>query len=404
MKTKNEQLRVCVVGAGTRFLGGISYYTLHLVNALAQSQRVSAILMRQLLPTRFYPGRQRVGASLTRLTYDPAAHIFDGVDWYWFPGMFRALAFLVRERSDVIVFQWWSGTVMHSYLLLAFVARLLGTKMVIEFHEVLDPGEANMRVARAYVRFVAPLLLRLAHGFVVHSEYDRTLLQKQYELGQRPVMLIRHGPYKQHELDMVEREQRAAPASCCNLLFFGLIRPYKGLENLIRAFDALPEDEIDAYWLTVVGETWEGWTMPANLIAQSRYRDRITFVNRYVSDAEVTQFFAEADAVVLPYHRASTSGALHIAMSCGLPVVVTSVGGLVEAVANYDGAILVPPNNPVRLRDALLAVAKLQGVCYTDAHSWEHTASNYRILFELLCGCSDFEDSKAQQDFTMLAD
>ncbi|HLJ33038.1 MAG TPA: glycosyltransferase, partial [Ktedonobacteraceae bacterium] len=166
----------------------------------------------------------------------------------------------------------------------------------------------------------------------------------------------------------------------------------------------LPEDEVGAYWLTVVGETWEGWTMPANLIAQSRYRDRITFVNRYVSDAEVTQCFAEADAVVLPYHRASTSGALHIAMSCGLPVVVTSVGGLVEAVADYDGAILVPPNNPVRLRDALLEVAKLQHIRFTDAHSWEHTASNYRILFELLCGCSAFEDSKAQQDYTMLAD
>ena len=60
-------LRICVVGAGTRFLSGISYYTLHLVKALARSHEVSVILMRQLLPTRFYPGRERVGASLTRL-------------------------------------------------------------------------------------------------------------------------------------------------------------------------------------------------------------------------------------------------------------------------------------------------------------------------------------------------
>lgn len=218
---ENEQLRVCVVGAGMRFLGGISYYTVHLVNALAQCHEVSTILMRQLLPTRLYPGRQRVGANLTQLKYDPMARIFDGVDWYWLPSIFRALAFLIRQRPHVIVFQWWSGTVMHSYLVLALVARLLGTKMVIEFHEVLDPGEAKLRVAQAYVRFVAPLLLRFAHGFVIHSEYDRKLLQKHYDLGQRPVMVIRHGPYKQHQLDTVVREQRAAPASCCNLLFLG---------------------------------------------------------------------------------------------------------------------------------------------------------------------------------------
>ena len=134
--------------------------------------------MRQLLPTRFYPGRERVGAKLTQLEYDPAARVFDGVDWYWLPSMIRALLFLIRERPDVVVFQWWSGTVLHSYLLLALVARLLGARIVIEFHEVLDPGEAKLPLAQSYVRLVAPILVRMARGFVVHSEYDKKLLQK----------------------------------------------------------------------------------------------------------------------------------------------------------------------------------------------------------------------------------
>ena len=89
---EDRQLRICVIGAGTRFLGGISYYTLCLVNALAKANKVSAILMRQLLPTRFYPGWKRVGASLTRLEYDPTVRVFDGVDWYWLPSMLRALS------------------------------------------------------------------------------------------------------------------------------------------------------------------------------------------------------------------------------------------------------------------------------------------------------------------------
>ena len=381
----NKQLRICVVGAGTRFLGGISYYTLHLVNALARTHDVSAILMRQLLPTRFYPGRERVGAKLTQLEYDPSARVYDGVDWYWLPSMIRALVFLIRERPDAVVFQWWSGTVLHSYLLLALGAKLLGARMVIEFHEVLDPGEAKLPLAQSYVRRVAPILVRMAHGFVVHSEYDRKLLQSHYNLRRRPVALIAHGPYNQYLLKDGEQEvSTTSTASCCNLLFFGLIRPYKGLEDLIIAFDALPESEISRYQLTVVGETWEECTSPANLIAQSRYRDRITFVNRYVADEEVAAFFAGADAVIFPYHRASASGSLHIALSHGLPVVVTQVGGLIEAVADYEGAILTPPGDPVALRDALLQVVHLRGKHYTDPHSWENTILGYQELFAAL--------------------
>lgn len=201
-------------------------------------------------------------------------------------------------------------------------------------------------------------------------------------------MLIPHGPYNHCQLTGEKQGDRKVPQSCCNLLFFGVIRPFKGLEDLILAFDALPESEISKYWLTVVGETWEGWTIPTDLIERSPYRDRITFVNRYVSDAEVAQFFAEADAVVLPYHRSSASGPLHIAMSSGLPVVVTSVGGLIESVAGYDGAILVPPRDTISLQGALLQVAKLRGRRFADPHSWEHTAACYQALFDAL-GSSD---------------
>jgi glycosyltransferase involved in cell wall biosynthesis len=379
---ETRELRVCVVGAGTRFLSGMSYYTLHLINALACHYRVSAILMRQLLPTRLYPGWKRVGKNLTRLQYDLRARVFDGVDWYWLPGMVRALALLLDERPDVVVFQWWSGTVLHSYLLLALVARLLGARTIIEFHEVLDPAEAKLPPAQAYVRLLAPLLLRLTHGFVIHSQYDKKLLHSHYNLGQRPVAMIGHGPYNHYHCSGEQRE--AIPTSCCNLLFFGLIRPYKGLDDLIRAFDALPEDEIDGYWLTVVGETWEGWNLPATLIEGSRYRERITFVNRYVSDEEVACFFGQADALVLPYHRASASGPLHIGMSCGLPIVATRVGGLCEAIAGYDGAILVEPEDLDALQDGLRQAREQRGKRYSDPHSWEQTVAGYHTLFDTL--------------------
>jgi glycosyltransferase involved in cell wall biosynthesis len=387
LHSANRQQRICVVGAGTRFLSGISYYTLRLANALTSSHRVSAVLMRHLLPTRFYPGRRRVGASLTRLEFSPAVRLFDGVDWWWLPSLFRAIAFLIRERPDAVVFQWWSGTVLHSYLALAVAARLLRARVVIEFHEVLDSGEARLWLARAYVHLLAPFLVRLASGFVVHSEYDRALLGQRYALGNRPSALLRHGPYDHYQPVRQGEVPRTGPDSSCSLLFFGVIRPFKGLEDLLVAFDGIPEHQIAGYRLTVVGETWEGWTKPAELIARSRYPDRITFVNRYVRDEEVASFFASADAVVLPYHRSSASGPLHVAMSHGLPVVVTQVGGLVEAVAGYEGAILVPPRDPVLLRGALAQVAKLRGRRFADRCSWDQTVDRYQELFKAIaCG------------------
>jgi glycosyltransferase involved in cell wall biosynthesis len=380
----DEQLRVCVVGAGTRFLSGISYYTLHLTNALARSHRVSVVLMRQLLPTSLYPGRQRVGAQLTCLGYPPTVPVFDGVDWYWLPSLCGALRFLIHQRPRVVIFQWWSGTVLHSYAVLAMAAHLRGAQVVVEFHEVLDPGESRLPLARTYARILGPWLLRLASAFVVHSEYDRAVLARRYSIRKRAVAVIPHGPYDQLRSVGRARPLRFAPGSTCNLLFFGVIRPFKGLEDLVATFDAIPPAEIGGYWLTVVGETWEGWTQPAERIARSRYGDRITFINRYVTDQEVARLFAGADAVVLPYHRSSASGPLQMAMSWGLPVVVTGVGGLTEAAAGYPGAMLVPPKDHVALLSALRQLPRLAGQRFADPHSWRQTEEHYHRLFTSL--------------------
>jgi hypothetical protein len=191
------ELSVCVVGAGPRFLSGISYYTNRLVNALAARHRVSTLLIRQMLPTRLYPGRDRVGKSLTNFTYPVGSPVFDGIDWYWGLTLVRALGFLRRQRPEVVVLQWWTGTVLHTYLALAIAARLLRAKVVIEFHEVLDTAELNIAPVRWYVTSCAPWLLALSHGYVVHNEFDRAALAAHYHLGERPTKIIPHGPYNQ---------------------------------------------------------------------------------------------------------------------------------------------------------------------------------------------------------------
>ena len=132
---------ICVVGSGWHFYSGISLFTCMRANAFAGRYVTSAILMRKLLPRRLYPGRLRVGAPVSSARYDPAVAVFDGLDYYWLPSLPRAAAFLRRRRPDILLLQWWTGAVLHSYLALALLARLRGSRIVLEFHEIQDTGE-----------------------------------------------------------------------------------------------------------------------------------------------------------------------------------------------------------------------------------------------------------------------
>jgi glycosyltransferase involved in cell wall biosynthesis len=371
--------RVCIVGAGWQFTSGISYYTCQLANAFADQHDVSVIQIRQLMPRRLYPGRRRVGEPRARMTFRPDVPVCNGIDWWWGRSLARAISFMAAHRPQILVLQWWTATVLHTYLALAAVSRLFGSRIVLELHELQDTGEARFAPVRWYGHWGLRILLRMAQGCVVHSSADKKVLQAEYGAMSVRTAIAPHGPFDQY-LPGTQRPGAAAPdlaavqraprKEVVNLLFFGTIRPYKGLEDLLRAFNGFAASEVSGLWLTVVGETWEGCTEPARLIAASPHRERITFVNDYVGDEVVGAAFGHADIVVLPYRRSSSSGPLHVAMSWGLPVIVTRVGGLPEAVAGYDGAILVPPGDEVALQAAIRRALPLAGRRFADPRSW----------------------------------
>ena len=373
-----EPRRVCVVGPGTRFLSGITYYTYSLIQALSDAgHQCSAVFIRKLVPVRLYPGRARVGSALTELRLPPDVPGFDGVDWYWGRSLVRAIAFLRRERPQVLVLQWWTGAVLHTYLVLAVVARLRGARVIVEFHEAQDVGEARLPFVSRYMDLLGRSLLRLTAAQLVHSEFDRGLVENRYGVKES-VTLVPHAGY---DYLPSRPPRRDAPAGVINLLYFGVIRPFKGVEDLVAALDLLGSVS-SRFWLTLVGETWEGWELPNRLVTHSRQRDRITFVNRYVTDDEAAGYFAGADIVVLPYHRSSSSGPLQIAMAGGLPLVATRVGGLIEATAHYPGAVLAEPSDPVSLADGILRAAELVGRRFEGVSTWYDTARTYTELFD----------------------
>lgn len=374
---------VCVIGPGTRFLSGVTYYTYGLANSLSAGRLTSAILFRRLVPRRWYPGRDRVGDDISHLRLPPRVDRYEGVDWFWFPSILVAAAFLARRKPDVLILQWWTGATLHSSLVLVALARILGTKVVVEVHESQDVGEMSREIARRYVDLCAPWLFRMTERFVVHSEADVEVLHDRFGIDRRRIEVVRLPPFDHYRLG---RRLRAAPDTVCNLLWLGVIRPFKGVEDLVDAFDAMDDATAQRYWLTVVGETWEGWTLPAERIEQSPRRSRISFVDRYVTDEEVDAYFGGADVVVLPYHRSSASGPLQVAMSYGIPVVVTAVGGLPEAVAEYEGAVVVDPEDPEALLEGIEKAATLVGSRFVAPTTWKDTVTAYERILDEVAG------------------
>src|SRR6218665_2380019 len=143
--TEAESDAVMVVGPGARFLSGIGYHTASIENAFARrGDSVSALLIRDLLPGRLYPGRSRVGKHGTEVLRLEKIPTCEGLDWYWGLSLYRAIHFLRERRPRIVLLQWWTAVTAHSYAVLALAARLAGSRVVLEVHESHDVGEATL--------------------------------------------------------------------------------------------------------------------------------------------------------------------------------------------------------------------------------------------------------------------
>jgi glycosyltransferase involved in cell wall biosynthesis len=371
-----ERPRICVVGSGTAFVSGISYYTYFLSQSLMAHADVSVILMRKLIPRRFYPGRSRVGADIMSMHTSDFASTFDGVDWWGLPSILAARRFLRSQDPDWVIFQWWTGAVLPWYLLLLPEARRCGARIALELHEDQDTGEARVPLVGRLVRRGVQKLVASASTFVVHSEWDRERMTASMRLPLHKVHVVHHGPYTQTATASASAGV-TTPNGLRTILFFGTIRPYKGLEFLVQAFEQLPRDGGEQWRLLVVGETWEGWRLPLDLIQESRFRDDIEVINRYVTDEEVPEIFSRANIVALPYLRSSASGPLSLCMSAGLPVVVSDVGGLTEVASRYEGAVMVKPADVDELAVGLTRASALIGHTFEDRQNWSEISLAY---------------------------
>ncbi len=376
-------MNIAIIGPSKRFLSGVSYYTIRLSNALSAYAHVKTILFRNMLPKRFFPGWRRVGKDLTYLDFDRKVKVYEILDWNnpltWLK------SFNLISDCDAIILEWWTSSVAHMHLILELLNRF-STKIpvVIEFHEVVDPLENSIVPIKLYSKFMGKIVRKLANHYVVHSKSDRELISQVYGIPINVISVIPHGIYD-HYRKVEKAKEKLGIKENFIILFFGLLRPYKGVKYLVKAFECLPRDILEDSRLLIVGETWED-KETIKLIANSKHKDKITIVNRYVSDNEVSLYFSASDVVVLPYTRASQSGVAHIAMAFGLPIISTYVGGLKESLSKYRGTVFVKPKNVDELTKVIVEMYKSghKKFYYPKDLSWNEIAKRWINLLKRL--------------------
>ncbi len=371
--------KTCIVGPSKRFLSGISYYTIRLANALSNHIPVSVICFRNLLPEILFPGRTHISKNISPLEFSPKIRVFDGMDYNNPLTWYRAYRHLKRVKPDVIILQWWTSSVSHMHLLLKLMAWALKSRLIIEFHEVVDPLEESILPIRMYSRLMGTILRKNLDAYIVHSTSDKFKVAERYKIAPQKIHVIPHGLYDHYGGVMENRKAKEILSIKEEyvILTFGLIRKYKGIPYLIQAFEQLPEDMARKSRLLIVGEIWEGREELLNLIGASRYQEKITLINEYVPDNIVPVYFSAADVVVLPYTRASQSGIAHIAMSFGKPVIVSEVGGLKESMGSYAGAFFVPPGNAGEIKKELVKHSGREKIYNPPALGWEEISRQY---------------------------
>ena len=355
-------MKISMVGPVYPYRGGIAQYTTFLAQALKKAEhQLQMISFRRQYPSILYPGASDKDPSTHPVKVD-AEYLLDPLyPWTWW----RAASAILRTQPNMVVIQWWTTFWAPGYAVLARRIRR-ATSVVFVIHNVF-PHEG-----KPWDRWLARIALSQGHAFVVQAPHEQ---QKLLQLipGAR-VCYCNLPTYARFGESMISREEArrelGLPMDRTIFLFFGIIRPYKGLKHLIEAMRLLDKHS----HLVIAGEFWESLEAHLQRIAKLGCQDQVTIFNEYIPNERAHLLFSAADGLVAPYVGGTQSAAVGVSLGYGLPMIVTEriAAGIeagtegVQIVPAHDArALAAAMDNIVSGRTAIASVA-------ADSGNWEH--------------------------------
>lgn len=321
------QVHVSMLGALPPWRG-VSAFTVQLVQALAARTDVVVEFLdfSALYPRRLYPGRDpkdtaqgrpelpNVAVSRTLAWYNP-------LSWIWVGLTFK---------GSVLHVQWWSYVLAPVYLTIMALARFRGRRVLLTLHNARphEPGRVK--------RWLNEAVLRFAEHFIVHANANVEALLDVYPAADRRISVVplgalcgeRRVPISQMEA----RKRLGLPVEGTIFLAFGNIRPYKGVDVLLRSVRQIIDAGYDVT-VAIAGEPWGSFDVYQGIIDDLELNQNVWTSLEYQDDERVELLFMACDIAVFPYKDFDAqSGAASVAIGFGLPLIVTDVGGLPDLV------------------------------------------------------------------------
>ncbi|WP_283138501.1 glycosyltransferase family 4 protein [Rhizohabitans arisaemae] len=361
-------MRIAIVGPTFPYKGGGAQHTTELAFRLqAAGHEVLLESWKAQYPAFLYPGKQTIEA--------PEGQVFPrtrrALSWRDPIGWIRAGRRMTRE-ADLVVLVVLSPVQVPAYLGIRYGLR--GPRVVALCHNVL-PHER-----KPYDRPLMRALLRRVDAVLAHSaqqgELARGLTGKPVgtaplppHLPTAPDRTVQAAAFQDPSPEQAGSDgagHHSANADARNeprqpyrtLLFFGIVRPYKGLDVLLHALAGAESRPS----LIVAGEFWGGVDQTRNMIAELGLTDRVELRPGYVAADDIPGLFGLADALVLPYRSATASQNVWLAHEHGLPVVATRVGALPDHIRDGVDGLLVEPGDVGALTKAIERLYEPGGV------------------------------------------
>jgi len=374
--------QIAMLGSFPPQTQGVQSYCGPLAAALGQHAPVIAIGHQRMYPPYLFPGVQRpldptwpapeapmLDVRLPLLWFNPAG-------WLWHAA---------RTPCDVFHAQWWSLPLFPVTATFVAIMRRRGKPIVLTLHNVA-PHEPAPRFEKA-----TAWLCRRADRILVHGELNREQAIERYGVPAERIQTVpfcappvQHMPGGAAETQAEARARIGLPAEGPLILFFGIIRPYKGVHDLIEAFGRIAGEHPDAR-LVIAGKPWEDWSPYAERIRALGLEDRVITRLEYIPQEEVYLYYTACDAAALPYtHFDAQSAVGNLNIFYRLPTVVTRTGALPEWVDN-DPEWIVPPEDPQALGEALATILEnmderqaafdVVAAIVRQSVSWEHVSA-----------------------------
>ena len=336
-------MKIAVLSCFYPYRGGISQFNACLYEELSKNHIVKAFNFKRQYPEFLFPGKTQMVTADDEAVPVESESLLDTANPFTYAGTYRA----IRDwKPDVLIVRYWMSYFAPS---LGYITRRMKKHCkVISILDNVVPHEPRF--------FDTPLtryFLKGSTGSVTLCEaVSKDLLKispdAKYTVIQHP-LYSHFGNRKSRE----EAERKLGLKSGMkNLLFFGLIREYKGLDILLEAFALLPDD----YQLIVAGEPYGSFDKYSRIMEAwpDAMKDRVVTDLRYIRDSEVTDFFSAADLAVLPYRSATQSGISSVSYHFEVPMVVTDVGGLKETIGDRGTGIVAPEGTPEAIAKEIL--------------------------------------------------